>query len=177
MYEQRTTSSCCLDGDSCDGLPTKTEIVKETVSVVTTLEVVTTDDSGQTITELLTSTAEKIDDSVADPTAGSEPAQTSGSSPESEANNTGAIVGGVVGGAALLMISGILLFIGYRRGWFQKRVSGLGPDGEPKLPSGGPLSPHHPHTSAYSYDGQTLAGRGEAPGTSAYVEMSADRPR
>lgn len=145
--------------------------------MVTTLEVVTTDDSGQTITELRTSTAEKVDGGVADPTATGLDPQPSGSIPESGADNTGAIVGGVVGGAALLMMSGILLFIGHRRGWLQKRTPGVGPDGEPKALSGGPLGPHHPHASTYSYDGQTLAGRGEVPGTPGYAEMSADRAR
>jgi hypothetical protein len=146
------TSSCCPNGQNCGGFPiqtttvnnyvtntalitttsqqTATETLMSSVTVQSTTTylttfTLTTTSNGQTITYTTVSTVTQVltlGVYVITPA----PAASQSGSPSvvgSGSNNTGAIVGGVVGGIVFLSLLALLLFVGFRRGWFDRKTT------------------------------------------------------
>lgn len=102
---------------------TDIQTIIESTTVLQTLISTTTNSAGQAITQTFTVSSVSV---VA--TAGGSADGVSGSG---KSDDTRAIVGGVVGGLALLAILGLLSFAGLRRGWFDRRGVGPAPNRPP----------------------------------------------
>ena len=98
--------------------------VQSTTTYLTTFTLTTTS-NGQTITYSTVSTVTQVLTPgvyVITPA----PAASQSGSPSvvgSGSNNTGAIVGGVVGGIVFLSLLALLLFVGFRKGWFDRKTT------------------------------------------------------
>ncbi|KAI1909071.1 hypothetical protein LOZ53_005390 [Ophidiomyces ophidiicola] len=99
LQMRQTTFWCCEKEDDCEaGLPTPTVTVSGYVT--------------ETYTQLFTviNTPSEYTSSIMAPL-------------KLANNSTSSIVGGTIGGAALVMFFGFAFFVGSRRGWFQKQTA------------------------------------------------------
>jgi len=138
--------SCIPDASTGSGYPTVTSTSTAVITSTSTVTVVQTTTVTQfgTNTQIQVQTQDQtqtvVQTSITTTTLGAgqtvtvisvpvsaAPAESSMAASSSNSNSSstpiGAIVGGAVGGLALLVIAGLFLFTGIRRGWFARRDS------------------------------------------------------